>query len=267
MDQRAYNFDVPERVVQIGCTLEFVFILTETGGIYVFCLKEKKFYSLSPSDCIWTVTNVLISIFQLQSESDFESCMNIMTLTCLSSEIKMFSLVCTMHAAYLLKNDLESKTSSIQRIYDSRHPDKDEIISMNILITKIAAGNDHILLLDEIGSVHAFGSGNHGELGCGSLEFEKKPKTIEFFRENNIKVVDISAGSWHSAAVTNTGDCYTWGWNRNGALGLDSEEINIQLYPFPIETNSDIRVVSVCCHSTLTILKFENGESLKFGCQ
>lgn len=33
------------------------------------------------------------------------------------------------------------------------------------------------------------------------------------------QIVDIAAGSWHSAAVSAFGDLYTWGWNLNGQTG------------------------------------------------
>lgn len=62
---------------------------------------------------------------------------------------------------------------------------------------------------------------SHGELGHGSLEFEIKPKAIEFFVENEIKATLIGAGAWHSVVVTESGDAYVFGWNKNNAIGLD----------------------------------------------
>lgn len=115
---------------------------------------------------------------------------------------------------------------------------------------------------------------SHGELGSGSLEFLKTPRLIEFFPENDIKIMDICTGAWHNLALTESGDAYVWGWNRGNALGLNCDEVrlqsnffyciflwfnifqvNVQPFPFPVETNSDLKVVSIFCHNSSTLLE------------
>lgn len=44
-----------------------------------------------------------------------------------------------------------------------------------------------------------------------------KPKLVETLK--SIFVVDVSAGSSHSAAITSDGDLYTWGLGEYGRLG------------------------------------------------
>lgn len=37
-------------------------------------------------------------------------------------------------------------------------------------------------------------------------------------------MLQISSGAWHTAAVTSSGDLYTWGWGSDGQLGIEDEE-------------------------------------------
>lgn len=39
-----------------------------------------------------------------------------------------------------------------------------------------------------------------------------------------LKIIHIAAGGWHSCALSQDGDVYTWGWNSNGQLGLAKNE-------------------------------------------
>lgn len=34
------------------------------------------------------------------------------------------------------------------------------------------------------------------------------------------QIIDVAAGGWHSAAISAFNDCYVWGWNVNGQIGL-----------------------------------------------
>lgn len=57
-----------------------------------------------------------------------------------------------------------------------------------------------------------------GQLGIGTLETEEKPILIEALA--GIKIIDIAASGWHSAAISAFNDLYMWGWNVNGQMGL-----------------------------------------------
>lgn len=78
-------------------------------------------------------------------------------------------------------------------------------------------------------------------MGHNSLESEIKLKRVELLLSEGIKkIIDISAGGWHSCALTGNykifyikymykrniedGDVYGWGWNQYGQLGND--EVN-----------------------------------------
>ncbi|GAM26989.1 hypothetical protein SAMD00019534_101640, partial [Acytostelium subglobosum LB1] len=92
-------------------------------------------------------------------------------------------------------------------------PDKERVKSM-------ACGATHALFLSESGRVYSCGWGSEGRLGLGDNTINRyNPTQITFFQENNIKIVQVSAGGAHSLALTDDGKVYSWGCGDNGKLG------------------------------------------------
>ncbi|CAN7990189.1 unnamed protein product [Ixodes hexagonus] len=87
-------------------------------------------------------------------------------------------------------------------------------------IKSVACGNAHNLALAENGVVFSWGNSSHGELGHGTLDPEPAPRPIEGLE--GIVIREVSAGGWHSAAVSASDDLYLWGWNESGQLALPS---------------------------------------------
>ena len=86
-------------------------------------------------------------------------------------------------------------------------------------IKQICAGMYMSLALDENGRVFSWGLGNNGRLGHGDENSVEKPKKIEYFITNNIKINKISCGDLHCAAISNIKALYTWGNGNYGKLG------------------------------------------------
>lgn len=66
-----------------------------------------------------------------------------------------------------------------------------------------------------------------GALGHGDKKHHFIPKRVEFFDKNNIKISKISAGLYHTVALTTTGDIYTWGRGLYGVLGNGSNQYSL----------------------------------------
>lgn len=65
--------------------------------------------------------------------------------------------------------------------------------------------------------VFSWGEGEDGKLGHGNRLNLDKPKLIEALKNKRIR--DIACGSSHSAAITSSGELYTWGLGEYGRLG------------------------------------------------
>ncbi len=58
------------------------------------------------------------------------------------------------------------------------------------------------LWIDE-GDLYTFGTGTNGALGHNDGEKNHlQPKLVEFFKKNNLKVIDVAVGQSHTVALT-----------------------------------------------------------------
>ncbi len=83
-------------------------------------------------------------------------------------------------------------------------------------VTKMKAGESHLLYLTAAGDLYATGLNSSGQLGDGSQVNRATPVRIA---QN---IADMTAGAFHSLYLTNTGDLYAFGENETGALGIES---------------------------------------------
>ncbi|KAJ3129770.1 RCC1 domain-containing protein 1 [Nowakowskiella sp. JEL0407] len=117
---------------------------------------------------------------------------------------------------------------------------------------RVVAGTRHFLMLDTKGNLFSVGCGVYGQLGHGTIEtttvwenfmedFDELVLTRKLGRDSGflddgpvflevrcvealmgVKIVEISAGCWHSAVISEFGDVYTFGYNMSGQLGIQS---------------------------------------------
>jgi alpha-tubulin suppressor-like RCC1 family protein len=90
----------------------------------------------------------------------------------------------------------------------------------NIKIVQVSCGNSHTLCLDSSGNIYATGSNGFGQVGQVSTVTANN--TFIIISGLNKKFIQVESGSFHSAAITDNGDIYTWGQNLYGQLGLNS---------------------------------------------
>ncbi|KAI4461841.1 regulator of chromosome condensation (rcc1) repeat [Holotrichia oblita] len=120
-------------------------------------------------------------------------------------------------------------------------------------VKDVASGHEHCLILDNYGNVYSFGNGLRGQLGHGALENLMNPTLIDALA--GVKINKIAAGGWHSCAVSDSGDLYTWGWNRNGQLAVPTRDPSVFATPQLINfQNDDYNVNNVACGSNHTVI-------------
>ena len=98
------------------------------------------------------------------------------------------------------------------------------------------------------GNIYSWGGGSQGCLGTGFLDDNKRPNklTKELFQsKDKITFKDICCGSFHSMALTDSGDVYSWGSSSRGQLGHRSN--NTELKPKKIDffTEKKIQILII----------------------
>ncbi len=104
-------------------------------------------------------------------------------------------------------------------------------------VTQIAAGYAHSLALTSTGQLYAFGSNTYGQLGSTTNEENANANptpTIVNLPGASGPVTQIAAGTWHSLALTSTGQLYAFGDNGFGQLGSTANNGNGTANPTPM---------------------------------
>ncbi|MBN3299656.1 HERC2 ligase, partial [Amia calva] len=117
----------------------------------------------------------------------------------------------------------------------------------NYVVKKVAvhSGGRHAMALTVDGKVFSWGEGDDGKLGHFSRMNCDKPRLIEALKTKRIR--DIACGSSHSAAITSSGELYTWGLGEYGRLGHGDN--TTQLRPKMVKVLIGHRVIQVACGS------------------
>lgn len=126
-------------------------------------------------------------------------------------------------------------------------------------IVQIAGGKDYTLALTgDDGIIYAWGRNHKGQCGTGSglavdmYAMEPMPMPIEGVLEGR-KVVKIVAGESHAAALTDTGELYTWGMGQT-------------FQPELITALAEhTKVIDVACGQDYTLAVGEDGNTYSWG--
>ncbi|XP_078434073.1 regulator of chromosome condensation (RCC1) family protein isoform X2 [Wolffia australiana] len=132
---------------------------------------------------------------------------------------------------------------------------------LGIRIKQIACGDSHCVAVTMEGKVQSWGRNQNGQLGLGSTEDSLLPQKIQAFEGILVKMV--AAGAEHTAAVTEDGDLYGWGWGRYGNLGLGDR--NDRLVPEKVSAVDGQKMVLVACGWRHTITVSSAGSLYTYG--
>jgi alpha-tubulin suppressor-like RCC1 family protein/lysophospholipase L1-like esterase len=95
-------------------------------------------------------------------------------------------------------------------------------------VVAVSAGAQHSCALTSLGSVHCWGNDAYGQLGNNSYAEQLVAVAVKGLPQG---VVSISAGGFHTCALTSAGRAYCWGDNGDGELGDGSFTSS----PVPVE--------------------------------
>ncbi|XP_034043932.1 probable E3 ubiquitin-protein ligase HERC3 isoform X2 [Thalassophryne amazonica] len=134
---------------------------------------------------------------------------------------------------------------------------------VGIPLAQITAGGEHSFALSLSGAVFGWGKNGAGQLGLNDKQDRAVPCHIKFLRSQ--KVVYISCGDEHTAALTRDGGLFTFGDGSWGQLGHGST--NNELLPRRVQDLMGIEVSQIACgrHHTLAFVP-STGMVFSFGC-
>ncbi|XP_061102038.1 probable E3 ubiquitin-protein ligase HERC3 isoform X1 [Conger conger] len=132
-----------------------------------------------------------------------------------------------------------------------------------IPLAQITAGGDHSFALSLSGAVFGWGKNSAGQLGLNDEQDRAVPCHIKFLRTQ--KVVYISCGEEHTAALTKDGGLFTFGDGSQGQLGHDST--NNELLPRRVLELMGSEVSQIACGRSHTLAFVpSSGLVYAFGC-
>ena len=130
-----------------------------------------------------------------------------------------------------------------------------------IHVQQLACGSGHTCILTQDGEVYTWGRGDDGRLGHGDSGWKFVPRLVNSLVGQI--VTQITCGSYHTAAVTNNGELYTWGGGMYGKLGHGSESGCST--PQKVEGLSSTHIKAVACGSRHTVAVSSTGALYSWG--
>ncbi|KAL4561348.1 hypothetical protein LXL04_033513 [Taraxacum kok-saghyz] len=130
-------------------------------------------------------------------------------------------------------------------------------------LREIACGGAHTLFLTDAGNVYASGLNDCGQLGVS----DGRGYTIDPLEVSGLpnNIVKVSAGYYHSSAITESGELYMWGKNSSGQLGLGKKAGKVIPVPSKVEFLNGVPIKMAALGSDHSISVTETGEVLSWG--
>jgi alpha-tubulin suppressor-like RCC1 family protein len=94
-----------------------------------------------------------------------------------------------------------------------------EVDGLGSGVKSVSAGFEHTCAVTGAGSARCWGANDAGQLGNGSTQNSKSPVQVSGLGSG---VNAVSAGVWHTCAITDNGAVKCWGANNAGQLGNGS---------------------------------------------
>lgn len=89
-------------------------------------------------------------------------------------------------------------------------------------VSFVSCGKEHSLAVCPKGRVFAWGADSEGQLGIEEFkEIIFTPKKIKTL--NGVRIIQVSCGDYHSLALSEDGQVFSWGKNSQGQLGLGKD--------------------------------------------
>ncbi|CAM9001015.1 unnamed protein product [Rhodiola kirilowii] len=145
--------------------------------------------------------------------------------------------------------------------------------SPNTVIRQVSCGQVHVVALSEDGRLQAWGYNEYGQLGRGvTSEGLQGARVISAYAKfldeapEHVKITSVSCGEYHTAAISDNGEVYTWGLGSMGQLGHCSLQYgDKELLPRRVVSLDGIFVKEIACGGVHTCAVTEKGALYAWG--
>ncbi|XP_040099850.1 serine/threonine-protein kinase Nek8 isoform X4 [Oryx dammah] len=140
---------------------------------------------------------------------------------------------------------------------------------------RVICGIDSSMILTVHGRALACGSNRFNKLGLDHLSLGEEPAPHQQVEEalnftplgsaplDREPLLSVDLGTAHSAAVTASGDCYTFGSNQHGQLGTNARRVSRA--PCQVQGLQGIKIAMVACGDAFTVAIGAEGEVFSWG--
>ncbi|THU54002.1 hypothetical protein C4D60_Mb10t20370 [Musa balbisiana] len=143
----------------------------------------------------------------------------------------------------------------------------------NTVIRQVSCGSVHVVALSEDGLLQAWGYNEYGQLGRGftseGLQGARILNAYARFLDEPpelVKIRQVACGEYHTAAISEDGDVYTWGLGSMGQLGHCSPQSgDKELLPRRVVALDGITVKDVACGGVHTCALTAQGALYTWG--
>lgn len=128
-------------------------------------------------------------------------------------------------------------------------------IEKKFRIKKMSCGSTHVMVIDSLDKLYAYGSNVFGQLGLGDKTNRDKLELVKLS-----DVISVNCGSNHTIALTKNHYVYAWGTNLYGRLGVGYNKKSIS----PTQVSlSDI--IQIACGDAHTVVLSKSGKVFAWG--
>ncbi|KAK0601992.1 hypothetical protein LWI29_029399 [Acer saccharum] len=129
-------------------------------------------------------------------------------------------------------------------------------------VKTIAAAKHHTVLATEGGEVFTWGSNREGQLGYTSVDTQPTPRRVSSLKS---RIVAVAAANKHTVVVSDSGEVFTWGCNREGQLGYGTSNSASNYTPRLVEYLKGKVFVGVAAAKYHTLVLGADGEVYTWG--
>ncbi|XP_074270927.1 uncharacterized protein LOC141594833 [Silene latifolia] len=129
-------------------------------------------------------------------------------------------------------------------------------------VKAVAAAKHHTVIATESGEVFTWGSNREGQLGYASVDTQPTPRKVSSLK---LKIKAVAAANKHTAAVSETGEVFTWGCNKEGQLGYGTSNSSSNNTPRLVEYLKGKVFTGVTTAKYHTVVLGADGEVFTWG--